>query len=100
MDITKIDPALGRVMKPIKLIYFKGCPNADKAKEILKAFGEPFEEICQDALPQDDPSRAYSSPTILKGDEVILGAAIEGERGGCSIEALDEKAIISRLRSV
>ncbi len=72
-------------MAEIKFIYFDGCPNADKTRSALKQLGIAFEEIRQDDLSENDPHKAYSSTTILKGKEIIFGCKT-GEGGGCSLQ--------------
>lgn len=72
-------------MTAVKLIYFDGCPNAEKAKTLLKEIGISFQEIRQDDLPENDQFRSYTSPTILDGNAIVVGAQTEGSGGGCSV---------------
>jgi len=73
-------------MAQIKLIYFEGCPNAEKSRQALRAVGIPFDEIRQDELPSESPFKSYSSPTILDGDKLIFGSRADAGSGGCSLE--------------
>lgn len=69
----------------LKLIYFEGCPNVEKARKALMSSGLDFEEINQDHLPPQHPLKNYSSPTILRHKEIIFGA-VSGPEGGCLLE--------------
>ncbi len=69
----------------VKVIYFKGCPNAAKVEKNLKEIGVEFTMINQDDLPTHDALRRYSSPTILLGDEIVFGARTDSGGGGCSL---------------
>lgn len=71
-------------MSEIKLLYFKGCPNVEKMRQNLRRAGISFDEICHEDLSPNDPLRKYSSPALLKGNQVIFGSLTEG--GGCSLE--------------
>lgn len=85
-------------MPNLKLIYFEGCPNARKAKAALEKAGCNFEEIDQGILPEDHPMKCYSSPTILAGDEIVVGAKT-GSAGGCSLEVPTPAMIREKLKS-
>lgn len=76
------------------LIYFEGCLNAKAAKEALRALGVEFDSIVQDNIPKDSPYQSYTSPTILKDNQIILGRRTDGKGGGCSMDRL----IIDDLR--
>lgn len=59
-------------MNSIKLIYFKGCPEAKTAREALYNAGiQGVEEILQDNLPVDSRYRKYTSPLNVP-DSMIL----------------------------
>lgn len=81
-------------MSQYKLVYFNGCPNHPPAVELLKSAGVDFVAICQDELSESDPMKNYSSPTLLKGDEIVFGAEARG--GGCSTK-LPSKEELLRL---
>lgn len=87
--------------KPLpKLIYFRGCPNAQITQTRLEQAGIEFEKICQDELPDNSPYRRYSSPTLLLDDEIVFGTGT-GNDGGCSLDlpAVTElKARLKKLR--
>ena len=72
-------------MPALKLVYFEGCPNTERAKQSLKRLGHPFELVRQDDLPQGHPLRGYTSPTVLSGDRVVFGAQSGHAAGGCSL---------------
>jgi len=83
-------------LKDIKFIYFEGCPNAGKVRKLLQKAGVDFSEILQDDLSPEHPLKNYSSPTILKGEKIILGSEITGQGGGCSLNIIS----IDRLKSL
>ena len=70
-------------MAKYKLVYFTGCPNHQPAVDLLNQSGLEFETICQDDLTETDSLKNYSSPTLLRGDEIIFGSKASG--GGCSM---------------
>ena len=74
-------------MEPTKLLYFQGCPNAEKLRTNLKDVGVTFEEVVQDLLPEEHPFRSYSSPSVLHNNEIIFGIAVSGSGGGCTVGA-------------
>lgn len=84
-------------MNSVKLIYFEGCPNAQKAKDALSKRGIPFEVMVQDNLNKDSPYHEYSSPTILDGDSLIFGQRIGRNSAACSAEKFDEDLIFKKL---
>ena len=45
--------------------------------------GADYAEVRQNALPEGDPLRGYSSPTILAGQRVLFGGKSEG--GACTV---------------
>jgi len=70
-------------MAVIKLVYFEGCPNAQRVRESLEKIGYPFSEIEQTGLTNNNHYKNFASPTILKDENVIFGEKAEG--GGCSL---------------
>lgn len=68
-------------MKDIKLIFFEGCPNAERVRQALKESAVEFIELDQNTLDDKDDYKNYASPTVIKNDEVILGGKADG--GGC-----------------
>ena len=73
----------------LKLIYFKGCPNAKRLEYLLDKLGRKFKSIEQSDLPKGHPFRKYSSPTLLCDQKIVFGSPIEGEEG-ISVITLDE----------
>jgi hypothetical protein len=84
-------------MASVKLVCFEGCPNAEKAKGLLRKIGVPFDEIRQDDLQALDRYRGYTSPTILNGDKIVIGSSTEGAAGGCSIDIPSAEELRTRL---
>lgn len=76
-----------------QLIYFEGCPKAKEARSFLSSIGVAFETVLQDQLEQNDPRRAYSSPSILKGRKLIFGQKLSSGSSACSFEKLDEQRL-------
>lgn len=83
-------------MNSVKLIYFEGCPNSKYARAALLRSGVSFDVIIQNNLSKDDPLKRYSSPTILRGEEVLLGSATEGNPT-CSYDGVNEDDLIQKL---
>ena len=83
-------------MSAIKLIYFDGCPNAKHARAALLTAGTyDFEVVKQNELAEDHHFKRYSSPTILKNEQIIFGS--ESGNASCSFEGVDPQAIKSKL---
>ncbi|MBI1823316.1 MAG: hypothetical protein HYR80_04295 [Nitrospirae bacterium] len=80
-------------MIDLKLIFFDGCPNVDLARRTLQLTGFQFEEVNQNNLPEGHPLRNYTSPTIIKGSQVIFGTTSGSTNGGaCSLESMPTAA--------
>lgn len=84
-------------MEALTLVYFAGCPNAERARAILQQSGQPFREVCQDTLPAGHPYWSYASPSILLGERLVFGEKTGEGAGGCSIEPLDGAALLARI---
>ena len=84
-------------MDNIKLIYFVGCPNYEAARTLLLNSGYDFEEVNQSDLPENHPSKHYSSPTILKNEKLIIGEKMDSLAGGCSIKLPDDVELRKKL---
>lgn len=73
-------------MGTLKLLYFEGCPNADKARQLILKAGATFAEVRQDDLPPTDPLKGYASPTLLDGEKIVFGSKTGEGSGGCSLD--------------
>ena len=81
-----------------KLIYFSGCPEAKNARAaLLNAGVEKFEVVVQDKLNDDDPHRHYSSPSILKGNEILYGQKLKKNTSACSYQKLDSEKLRKKI---
>lgn len=79
-----------------KLVYFRGCPNVEKSRELLRMAGiAEFQEVIQDDLIESDPMRQLSSPSIIgpRGD-VLLGEKCDS--GACTFGT--DEDVVSRLK--
>jgi hypothetical protein len=85
-------------MTELTLVTFLGCPNAARARELLRRSGRGFREVSQDDLPPGHPLRGYTSPSILAGERLIFGQA-SGE-AGCSIAPLDAEVLLAALEAL
>ncbi|MBC76157.1 MAG: hypothetical protein CME64_09090 [Halobacteriovoraceae bacterium] len=82
----------------LKLIYFSGCPEAKNARAaLLNAGAEKFDVVVQDKLSDDDPYRLYSSPSILKGDEILYGQKIKKNSSACSYQKLNSEKLRKKI---
>jgi hypothetical protein len=73
-------------MNSVKLIYFKGCPNYETARNLLLQLGYHFKEIDQGDLPENHSFRNYTSPTIIKNKKLICGEKMDSFQGGCTLQ--------------
>jgi hypothetical protein len=67
-----------------RLIYFKGCPNAEIATRRLTEAGIAFDPIVQDELPLHSPYHAFTSPTLLLGESLVFGERVAQGASGCT----------------
>jgi len=81
----------------LKLVYFEDCPNADKARKLLRQVGAEFEEVKQDTLAENHPDKGYASPTVLDGNKIIFGAKTGDGGGGCSLDIPSVTELRKRL---
>lgn len=66
-------------MREFKLVYFRGCPNVDRARELLKLAGiTNVREVTQDDLAEGESLKQLSSPSIVSP----AGAVLYGEKCG------------------
>ncbi len=65
--------------RAIELVYFDGCPNADRARENLRAAlgSESWIEWNLSSLETPERFRRHGSPTVL-----VDGRDVTGETGG------------------
>jgi predicted thioredoxin/glutaredoxin len=71
-------------MPKIELLFFRGCPNVNRAREALRSMGiTDFLEVDQGQLENSHPYLHYSSPTILKDGKLVAGS-VSGS-AACSI---------------
>lgn len=87
-------------MSSFTLVYFRGCPNTDKARKLLASAGvKTFHEIVQDELADKDPLKTLSSPSILGRDgQLILGERCSQPSGACTFSLSDDEAMV-RLKN-
>ena len=86
-------------MSKITLIYFGSCPNYEGVKNLLLQIGVSFVEINQDDLLSKHPFKQFTSPAILKNDELIFGERIGDLGEGCSINIPDKWELERKLKS-
>ena len=84
-------------MEKVTLITFAGCPNAERARTLLREIGVAFDDVVQDDLPPNHPNRSFSSPSILLGDEVISGSKLDAGGSGCSFGLPSAQELRARL---
>lgn len=91
-------------MDNIVLVYFEGCPEAKNIRaSLLNAGIYDFQVAKQNELPEKDPLRKLSSPSVLKGEILIYGVRTDGEIASCTFDSLntnDEMALINRFREL
>ena len=71
-------------MPKVELVFFRGCPNIDRARSVLRASGvTDFFEVIQDDLPAGHPYLRCSSPTIFRDGQILAGS--QDGTSSCSI---------------
>jgi hypothetical protein len=72
---------------PIKLVFFQGCPNAERARVELGKAGLNFMLVEQGELEAGHPLLSYTSPSLLIGDSLIFGSRTSnGGSAGCTLQ--------------
>ncbi|MEQ9398933.1 MAG: hypothetical protein RJQ04_07150 [Longimicrobiales bacterium] len=82
----------------VELVYFNGCPNADRARENLRAvLGEgAWTEWDLSAEDTPKPFRRHGSPTILVGGRDVTGAEGGNAAMACRADGAPSTDIIRR----
>lgn len=85
----------------IELVYFDGCPNADRARENLRTAleGEPWTEwnVSSDETP--DYFRRYASPTVLVDGRDVTGEAGQSTAMACRADGAPSPELIRQALS-
>jgi hypothetical protein len=81
----------------LTLIAFEGCPTTPRVVSLLTELGVPFDRVDQDSLPTGHPFRSFSSPTLLRNGEVLLGSRTDGDTG-CSLALPSDEKLRKILR--
>ena len=91
-------------MNDVTLVYFEGCPEAKNIRAaLLNAGVVDFKVIMQDELPEGDPLRKVSSPSVLKGHELIYGIYTNGDIASCTFDSsssVDESSLVKKFREL
>jgi hypothetical protein len=85
-------------VKKITLITFQECPNAEAVRAVLRDLNVTFEDVKQDNLPGDHPYQGYSSPSVLAGEQVVIGAKLDPGASGCSVGVPTQQELEALLR--
>jgi hypothetical protein len=80
----------------LELVYFKGCPSVPAARAALRQSGFAYNEIVQDDLPEGDPRRDFSSPSLLADGKPVIGGA--SCAAACSLD--DWASVADRLKNL
>lgn len=88
----------GSKERTVELVYFDGCPNADRARENLRAVlgEEEWTEwnLSSEATPE--PFRRHGSPTILVGGRDVTGAQGGNAAMACRADGVPSADLIRR----
>lgn len=76
---------------PLILLYFNGCPNLPVLKSLMAEKRiTTFTEIDLETLPPGDVLKSYSSPSLLRNGELILGSKTSNASLSCSYTSREE----------
>lgn len=91
-------------MNEVTFIYFEGCPEAKNVRAALLNAGVfDFKVVIQDQLLKDDPLKKFSSPSVLKGQELIYGIRTDGDIASCTFDYInfaDEASLVKRFKEL
>jgi len=81
-------------MKRLSLIYTSSCPNYEPIRQMLKEIGLAFMEINQDRLHEGYFGKNFSSPTLLKDNDIIIfGGETDSSEGACTTNLPDKEEL-------
>ena len=81
-------------MKRLSLIYTSSCPNYEPIRQMLKEIGLAFMEINQDHLHEGSSGKNFSSPTLLKDNDIIIfGGETDSSEGACTTNLPDKEEL-------
>ena len=81
-------------MKRLSLIYASSCPNYEPIRQMLKEIGLAFMEINQDRLHEGYFGKNFSSPTLLKDNDIIIfGRETDSSEGACTTNLPDKEEL-------
>ncbi len=91
-------------MNDVTLVYFEGCPEAKNIRAGLLTAGVfDFKVILQNELPEGDSLRKVSSPSVLKGHELVYGIYTNGDIASCTFDSsnsVDESLLVKKFREL
>lgn len=84
--------------RTIDLVYFDGCPNADKARASLRAVlvGRSWREWDLSSADTPEEFRRYGSPTVLVDGRDVTGEAGPTGAMACRADGAPSQEIIRR----
>jgi len=81
-------------MKRLSLMYTSSCPNYEPIRQMLKEIGLAFVEINQDHLHEGSSGKNFSSPTLLKDNDIIIfGGETDSSEGACTTNLPDKEEL-------
>ncbi|MCO4753962.1 MAG: hypothetical protein KC478_05745 [Bacteriovoracaceae bacterium] len=84
-------------MATVKVLYFKGCPNAEKVFNLLQKESIPFEIVDQESLPEEHEWNNFSSPSIFVNEKLVYGQ--EAINRGCTY-GMPTNEVMSELKEL
>ena len=81
-------------MKRLSLIYASSRPNYKPIRHMLEEIGLAFIEINQDQLHEGSSGKNFSSPTLLKDNDIIIfGGETDSSEGACATNLPDKEEL-------
>jgi hypothetical protein len=87
--------------RTIELVYFDGCPNAERAREDLRAAlgSESWTEWNLSSPETPERFRSYGSPTVLVDGQDITGESDGNAAMACRADGAPSEEIIRKSLS-
>lgn len=87
--------------REIELVYFDGCPNADQARENLRAVADDgsWKEWNLSSPDTPDRLRHHGSPTVLVDGRDVTGDTGETEGMACRADGAPAPEVIEKALS-
>ncbi len=84
----------------IEVIFFQGCPNAEKLFSYLTENSFAYVAVDVETLNPVDIRRNYTSPSVLVGGQLVFGGTAQMGAAGCTYGEFSTEDLARDILSV